>query len=147
MASIEFGCRPTIIGSMPHTDPIDACNLIARHLRDIPTWPQLPHRAYLENMYVQFSEGFPGIVIQGVDKESRSGERIFVDRTRDLTRDLEQLYSAYLEGKPEEYRIGQAHAAGLYSFLSHAPLSSVSLCDTLCCSVLLCGTLYCSPSL
>jgi len=78
-------------------------------------------------MYVQFSEGFPGIVIQGVDNESRSGERIFVDRTRDLTRDLQQLYSAYLEGKHEEYCISEAHAAGLYSFLSHAPVSSLAV--------------------
>jgi len=35
------------------------------YLRDIPAWPQLPKRTFLENMYAQYSEGFPGIVIKG----------------------------------------------------------------------------------
>ena len=42
MPRIEFGCLPTIIGTMPHTDPKSACRLITRYLKDIPAWPQLP---------------------------------------------------------------------------------------------------------
>lgn len=64
MSNTEFYCLPTIIGSMPHTDPAKACALIARFLKDIPAWPQLPRRAFPENMYVQYSEGFPGAVVE-----------------------------------------------------------------------------------
>ncbi|GAH51927.1 unnamed protein product [marine sediment metagenome] len=86
MPYIEFNCLPTIIGSMPHTDPAEACSLITRYLKDIPAWPQLPRRSFKENMYAQFSQGFPGVVL----KE----DSIYVDRTQDLTKPLEELYTA-----------------------------------------------------
>jgi hypothetical protein len=50
MSNTEFNCLPTITGSMPHTDPQKACALITRYLKDIPAWPQLPKRSFLENM-------------------------------------------------------------------------------------------------
>ncbi len=64
MPDVEFGCLPTVIGSMPHTDPAAACSLVTRFLKDIPAWPQLPNRSFLENMYVQYSQGFPGVVVE-----------------------------------------------------------------------------------
>jgi methionine synthase II (cobalamin-independent) len=112
MPRIEFGCLPTIIGTMPHTDPERACKLITRYLKDIPAWPQLTKRSFLENMYVQFSEGLPGLV---VDNEKK---RIFVDRSQDLTKHLEAFYSAYLENDTDKFPISPEHAAGLYSFLN-----------------------------
>jgi len=60
-------------------------------------------------MYAQFSEGFPGVIIEG--------DRIYVDRARDLERPLEQLYSSYLEKEVEKYAISLDYAAGLYAFL------------------------------
>ena len=105
-----------------------ACDLIAKYLKDLPTWPQLPYKTFLENMYVQFSEGFPGLVIQGLNKDAaKETERIFVDRSRDLTDQLERLYSAYLENKPEVFAVGEAYASGLYRFLSadHADSTAV----------------------
>jgi methionine synthase II (cobalamin-independent) len=119
MPYIEFGCRPTIIGSMPHTDPAAACSLIARYLKDMPAWPQLPNRSFLENMYVQYSEGFPGVVLQE--------NRIFVDRTKDLTKPLEQLYTAYLANDFEKYPITVEYAAGLHHFLSLTSLSPLAV--------------------
>ena len=119
MTNVEFGCRPTIIGSMPHTDPRDACSLVTRYLKDIPTWPQLPYKTFLENMYVQFSEGFPGVVIEGLDKTASGvNEHIFVDRSRDHAAELERLYSAYLENRPAEYAMSKTYASGLHQFLS-----------------------------
>jgi hypothetical protein len=85
-ATLEFGCLPTIIGSMPHTDPQAACRLILRYLKAIPVWPQLPNRSTEENMYAQFGQGFPGMVI--------ADGRIAIDRSRDLDTGLEQLYAA-----------------------------------------------------
>jgi methionine synthase II (cobalamin-independent) len=107
---IEFGCRPTAIGSMPHTDPAAACSEVTRYLKDIPAWPQLPRRSFLENMYVQFSEGFPGVVV----KE----DRIYIDRSQDLDKPLETLYAAYLESDADKYPIGADYAAGLHHFLN-----------------------------
>jgi len=51
-----------MIGSLPYQDPADACQRVLQYLRDLPAWPQLPIRSFLENMYAQYSEGFPGIV-------------------------------------------------------------------------------------
>ena len=46
---------------MPHTDASRALD-VALGL-DIPFWPQLPRLNYFEDMYVQASEHFPGIVL------------------------------------------------------------------------------------
>jgi len=107
----KFGCLPTIIGSMPQTDPSAACSQITHYLKDIPAWPQLPKRSFLENMYVQYSEGFPGVVIE------MEGERIYVDRSQDVSALLERLYTAYLENNADEFPISEEYAAGLEAFL------------------------------
>ncbi len=115
MPYIEFGCLPTIIGSMPHTDPSEACSQITRYLKDIPAWPQLPKRSFLENMYVQFSQGFPGVVVEE--------DRIYVNRSQDLDKPLERLYAAYLENDVDKYPVSPDYAAGLHSFLALKNLS------------------------
>ena len=112
MTSFSFEPKglPTAIGSMPQTDPDEACSLVLAHLKEIPVWPSLPKRSFLENMYVQFSEGFPGVIIRG--------EHIYVDRSQDLNEALAKLYVAYLEDKVEQYALRPNYAAGLHAFLS-----------------------------
>ncbi len=110
MPDVEFGCLPTIIGSMPHTDPDAACGLISYVLKDLPAWPQLPKRSYLENVYAQFSQGFPGVEIEG--------ESITVNCSQDLDPDIEKLYAAYIENNIEQFPIERAYAAGLHTFLT-----------------------------
>ncbi len=51
----------TAMAVMPHTDPAQA--LAVALSMDIPFWPQLPRLSYYEDMYVQASEHFPGIVL------------------------------------------------------------------------------------
>ena len=51
----------TAMAVMPHTDPDQA--LEAALSMDIPFWPQLPRLSYYEDMYVQASEHFPGILL------------------------------------------------------------------------------------
>jgi methionine synthase II (cobalamin-independent) len=109
-AKHEFGCLPTVIGSMPQTDAQEACQLLLRYLPAIPAWPQLPRRSFKENIYVQFSEGFPGIMVEE--------ERIYVDRSQDLDPALEQLYTAYLEKDAAHYAISPDYAAGLHTLLA-----------------------------
>jgi hypothetical protein len=119
MSNTEFYCLPTIIGSMPHTDPKKACALITRYLKDIPAWPQLPRRSFLENMYVQYSEGFPGMV--------NENNRIYVDTAKDYTRALETLYQAYLDNDAGKYPLGRDYAAGFYAFLEQDKFSPAAV--------------------
>ncbi|MBM3141635.1 MAG: methionine synthase [Chloroflexi bacterium] len=95
---------------MPQTDPKEACSLVAKYLPELPAWPQLPKRSRLENMYAQFSEGFPGLVLEG--------DKIHVERTAEFDSQLEQLYTASSEDKPHNYSISAEHAAGLHAFLA-----------------------------
>jgi hypothetical protein len=96
---------------MPHKDPQAACDAIFEHLPALPTWPQLPRRSFQENMYVQFGERFPGLI---VDMER---EKVLVDRTR-AEAELEPLYLAYLEDTVEDWGISAANAAGLHAYLA-----------------------------
>ncbi len=51
----------TAMAVMPHKD-VDRALGLALSL-DVPFWPQLPHVSYYEDMYVQASEHFPGILL------------------------------------------------------------------------------------
>ena len=106
MAKIEFGCLATAIGSMPHSDPHEACRLVMKYLPDIPCWPQLPKRSPKENIYLQFSEGFPGLVVEG-DKPR-------IERIGDFDLALEKLLTAR-DDNFDMYPISADHAAGLYA--------------------------------
>jgi methionine synthase II (cobalamin-independent) len=119
MSDTEFNCLPTIIGSMPHTDPVKACTLIARYLQKIPAWPQLPRRSFLENMYVQYSEGFPGVVV--------ANDRIYVDTVKDYSKPLEDLYAAYLKNDDDKYPFGNDYAAGFYALLEQPGLDPLAV--------------------
>jgi len=109
------GGLPTAIGSMPHTDPTEACSVVLAHLPDIPVWPQLSRRSFVESMYVQFSEGFPGLI--------QEDERIYVDRSVELSDPLERLYTAYMNDDLDQYAISPEYAAGFHQFL-HQELGS-----------------------
>ena len=108
MTGFKAELRSMAAGSLPHTDSVAACQLALSTL-DIPTWPQLPRLSFLENMYVQYSERFPGVVIDN--------EQVYVDRDRDLDPELEALYVAYLMNDLEYAAISVDYAAGLHCFL------------------------------
>ena len=117
MPNTEFNCMTTIIGSVPMTDAKKATALITRYLKAIPPWPQLPRRTFHENMYVQYSEGFPGATL---DEEN---QRFYVDTSKDYSPALETLYLAYMNNDPSRYTIGEDYAAGLYELLAQGSLS------------------------
>jgi hypothetical protein len=98
---------PMTVGSLPHREVGIAWELMLTHTPQLPAWPQLPRRTFLENMYVQYSERFPGLVLD------REQERIWVDREADLSSGLEGLYTAYLEGDLSYGAISGDYAAGL----------------------------------
>ncbi len=118
MPSTEFNCLPTAIGSMPQTDPQAACSQVVHYLKEIPAWPQLPRRSFQENMYVQYSEGFPGVVL----KENS----IHIDRSQ-AQEQLEQFYAAYLENNVDKYPVSPDYAAGLHTFLAKTDLTPLAV--------------------
>ncbi len=116
-ARLECGCLPTAIGSMPHTNPDEACSIVMKYLSDIPAWPQLPRRSPEENMVIQFSEGFPGVIIKG--------DKIHVEPSVNFESELEQIYIDCEQDNAREYAISTEYAAGLHAFLSEATGSKI----------------------
>lgn len=110
---------PMAVGSVPVPDAAQAWDVILKYMPQIPVWPQLPRRSYLENMYAQFSENFPGIVL---DLE---GERTYVDRSQSLDRDLERLYVAYLQNDMGYGALSPQYAAALHYLLDTGTLLRV----------------------
>ena len=101
---------PTAIGSMPHTEPEEACSIVMKYLPAIPAWPQLPKRSPKENMSIQFSEGFPGIVI--------ARDKIHIEPWANFESELGQIYADCEEDNPSKYGVSVEYAAGFHAFLS-----------------------------
>jgi hypothetical protein len=110
MVSWEPAMMATAIGSLPYVDPEEACDVTLRHLKEAPVWPQLPHRDFRENMYAQYSEGLPGVVIDG------ERLKVYCDTSRDLLPEIEKVYGAFLDDDYASLSISAEFAAGLYAF-------------------------------
>lgn len=114
MRPFEPRLLPMSVGSVPHKRPGQACDLVLKYFPQIPTWPQLPKRTFLENMYVQYSEHFPGVMLE------MDSERIYVDREQELDEPLEALYVAYLKNETEYGAISKEYAAGFHEMMGRA---------------------------
>jgi methionine synthase II (cobalamin-independent) len=84
---------------------------ILRCFPELPAWPQMPARDWLESMYVQYSEGLPGAVID------RQGQRIYFRADDAFKPQLENFYQAVVEGDVEPFAITERYALGLHRFL------------------------------
>ena len=98
----------TAIGSFPHREPAAACELILKHIPEIPIWPQLPNADFREQMEIQYSEGMPCVV---VDEEK---ERIYFETGGDPTGELEKFYENVVEENLDHFRITPEYSRGLY---------------------------------
>ena len=97
----------TAMAVMPHQD-LDRALSLALSL-DVPFWPQLPHYSYYEDMYVQASEHFPGMV-----RNEAAGTLSF-DMERFML-ELEETM-AHLE-EPEYFDISPEYSPVYHKFLS-----------------------------
>ena len=59
----DYKMLPLMVGSLPHTDPVKACELVKKTFKDIPVWPQLPNRGPHEGMIAQVVRELPGITL------------------------------------------------------------------------------------
>jgi methionine synthase II (cobalamin-independent) len=106
--AFEPHCRATAIGSMPHTDPSVACDIILKAIPEIPIWPQLPATNFRENMEIQYSEGFPCVVL---DEEKK---RMYFETDRDVTSDFEKFYENYMAENLDYFKISPSFSRGIY---------------------------------
>lgn len=102
------GSLATGIGSLPHSDPVIACDEVIRIFPQLPYAPTLPNRGLLENIVFCDSERLPGRVI-------REG-RLFVDRETDLPGEMEQVYLDYIEENYSPYGVAPEYASGFHEF-------------------------------
>lgn len=104
-------CAATAIGSVPYLESEEACRIVLENFTDIPFWPQLPMRSFKENMYVQYSENMPAIVIDEIK------ERVFFDTSGDLVGKIEYFYQKYLEADLDYFAVSPDFAAGLHRLI------------------------------
>jgi hypothetical protein len=104
----------TAVGSLPHTSPASAVQLIMDSLQAAPHPPQLPFADPREQMWIQFSEGLPRF---RVDVESLS---YCFDTSGDPLPEVEEFYTHYMSvtegGAAEAFDIGPEYAQGIRLF-------------------------------
>ena len=96
----------TAMAVMPHKDVERALELALS--LDIPFWPQLPRYSYHEDMYVQASEHFPGIILDMEKQVLKFSMDKFID-------ELEETMSHFDE--PEYFDISETYSAVYHRFL------------------------------
>ena len=92
---------------MPHRNVDRALEMLLS--LDVPFWPQLPRYSYYEDMYVQASEHFPGIVL---DVEKRT-LRFSMEK---FTNELEEALAHFEE--PEYFDISETYSEVYHRFLN-----------------------------
>jgi methionine synthase II (cobalamin-independent) len=98
----------TGIGSFPHNDHRKAINLILQNFPNIPFWPQLPKRSFLEGMLIQYSEGFPSFRL------NEEEQRVWVDTLEGFDKEVERFYQFWENNELEPFRISENFAGGFY---------------------------------
>ncbi|MBI4285111.1 MAG: hypothetical protein HY670_04315 [Chloroflexi bacterium] len=126
MLDFAANCRTTAMGIMPHTD-VDRAIDLALGL-DIPFWPQLPNVSFYEDMYVQTSQSFPGMVVDlaaekiGFDSarfQAELGdytERMADPATFTLSGEYSSVYHRFLARELSGYTAIRGQVTGPVSF-------------------------------
>ena len=105
--SFNASLAASSVGSFPHSDPENACSLILQYFPEIPVWPQLPGISLLEQMEIQYSEGFPCVVVD------RARERMYFDTEEDSTSELEKFYENIIMENVDYFKISSEYARGI----------------------------------
>jgi len=103
----------TGVGSVPHKEPKKAVEIVLKNFPEIPFWPQMPKRSFYENMYAQYIEGFPNVVINEAKKT------LWIDTSKDFLQELSESYQKIINNDIDSFSISKERAAGFYEFLDH----------------------------
>ncbi len=107
-------CASLAIGSLPHTSVTAAVDLMIEFNPVCPAWPQLPRLDFREDMYVQFSECMPGVVLD------LARRRLWFDMDRTPI-EMAGFYERYLAQETGLCHISADYARGLEPFLERLP--------------------------
>ena len=99
------------VGSFPHKDTRQICQLILEKLPNMPIWPQLPRRSFMENMYVQYSERLPNMVL---DAEHA---KVTMDTMVDFSEVYTELYENYITENLDYFALSKEYAEGFFGML------------------------------
>ena len=105
--NIKPKCLATAIGSLPHSDPATAVNVVLASIPDAPIWPQLSATGLNEQMEIQYSEGMPCVVI---DQEKR---RMFFDTSKDYSDAFAGFYENYMTAMDPDSGNGDCSAMAI----------------------------------
>jgi len=104
--SVPGNLLTTAMAVMPHKD-VNRAMEMALSL-DIPFWPQLPHVSYYEDMYVQASEHFPGIIVDAENRKLKFSSEKFAQEAEDFLSHFDDL---------EYFDISEAYSVVYHRFL------------------------------
>lgn len=107
---VEFNFLTTHVGSLPHTT-VTGLPENLNGLLDIPAWPQMSHRSFRENMYVQYSPTLPAV------QEDAAHERVYFDTRGDITDALEKFYRSFLADDVDAFALKPDYASGFFAML------------------------------
>ena len=102
----QYSFITTGIGSFPHQDEKEVFRLILNNFPDIPFWPQLPKRSFLESMVIQYSEGFPSL------KWNEREQKVWVDTSQGIDEEIEKFYQRVERNELEPFQITENFAKG-----------------------------------
>lgn len=100
---------PIAPSCLPCVEAAEAWRLVLKYMPDLPGWPRLPRRSFLEDPVLQLSEGFPGAVFEG--------DHIHIDGTWDTDPAMDELYIAYLGNHVGHGRMSSQYASCLDSLV------------------------------
>jgi len=108
---LAFNFIATGVGSVPFHDVDATCRDILRTLPQVPFWPQLVKRSYLEDMVVQCEEGLP---LLDRDEHRRA---LIVSNIKDRASELTSFYNRFLSQDLDYFAFTRSHAPGLYRLM------------------------------
>lgn len=106
--------KTTTIGSLPYTDPGKAVDAVLWATPELPAWPQLPQKGFRENMYVQYSEGFPGVILD------EQNQKIHIDCEKAFS-ESEGFYRQFIDNNFDNFQISGEYSAGFYEMKKNVP--------------------------
>ncbi len=127
-ASLLPSGQALAIGSMPHQDPAQAVTHILEACPEAPCWPQLPALGFQENMYAQFSEGFPGLQLDCEAKKISFGQPAS-GWEASLTKFYENYFEAEKTGDFTPFAMSASYAKGFYEFIDRLEKHQAPPCN------------------
>jgi hypothetical protein len=108
----DFNRQTAAIGSLPFTDPDASARFVFECGVDIPFWPQLPRRNFMELMCPQFAEGMPCLAVDAAAK------RVWFECDDTKSDRLTAFYEKVLAEDYSDVALSANAAAGYHAFLA-----------------------------